>query len=273
MFKTTAFEVWRHEQELPKLITLIKELDDNLAGGLPLGIVTELCGAPGTGKTQFCLQLCLNVQFPEQMGGLGGKAFYIDTNQDFSPYRLKELAEDMEQRFQHTFKKLYSNIASPSASSQIHNFQAGNLLKNVSYVYCTNYTDLMAIIHNFRNIFKEDLRFKLIIIDSFSFCIRQLDDVKLRTRIIYEILNDLQILAVEYNVAVIITNELTTRHIDNNWIVAPALGDSHTHKINQRLILSQEADKEHRVVLIDKSVLCDKIAVRFKITSNGIRSI
>lgn len=53
MFKTTAFEVWRREQELPKLITLIKELDDKLAGGLPLGIITELCGAPGTGKTQF----------------------------------------------------------------------------------------------------------------------------------------------------------------------------------------------------------------------------
>ena len=24
-----------------------------------------------------------------EMGGLGSKAFYIDTNQDFSPYRLK----------------------------------------------------------------------------------------------------------------------------------------------------------------------------------------
>lgn len=53
MFKTTAFDVWCKEEELPKLITLIKDLDDHLGGGLPLGMLTELCGAPGVGKTQF----------------------------------------------------------------------------------------------------------------------------------------------------------------------------------------------------------------------------
>ncbi|KAI8129896.1 DNA repair protein RAD51 like protein 3 [Lucilia cuprina] len=263
MFKTTAFEIWRHEQSSPKLITLIKELDDHLAGGLPLGLVTELCGAPGAGKTQFCLQLCLNVQFPVQMGGLGGKAFFIDTNQDFSPYRLKELAEHMEHHFQHTFKKLYSNIA--TTCSAFKDFCTPQLLQNVSYVYCHDYVELMSTIHNFRNIFKDDLKIKLIIIDSFSFCLRQLDDVKLRTRINYEILNDLQTLAMEFNVAVVITNELTTRHVDNQWLVAPALGDSHTHKINQRLLLSHDEERGYHVVMVDKSVLCDKISIGFKV--------
>ncbi|KAM7359625.1 RAD51 DNA repair protein spindle D isoform 2-T4 [Cochliomyia hominivorax] len=205
------------------------------------------------------------------MGGLGAKAFYIDTNQDFSPQRLKELADQMEQRFQQSFQKLYSNAAS---SSPFHSFCASNLLENISYVYCPNYSDLMAVIYNFRNIFKEDLSYKLIIIDSFSFCLRKLEDVTLRTCIIYEILNDLQILALEYNVAIIITNELTTRNIDNNWIVAPALGDTHTHKINQRFILSQDdSNKDLHVIMVDKSVLCEKIAIRFKIKSSGISSV
>lgn len=108
----------------------------------------------------------------------------------------------MEQRFQHTFQKLYATEVSSSSSSPFHNFCSQNLLQNVSYVYCSNYLELMAIVYNFRNIFKEDLKFKLIVIDSFSFCIRHLEDVTLRLRILYEILNDLQSLALEYNVAV-----------------------------------------------------------------------
>lgn len=53
--------------------------------------------------------------------------------------------------------------------------------------------------------------------------------------------------------------------MDNNWLVAPALGDSHTHKINQRLILSRDLDHDYHVVMIDKSVECNKIAIRFKV--------
>ena len=64
---------------------------------------------------------------------------------------------------------------------------------------------------------------------------------------------------------VIITNELTTRCVDNNWFITPALGDSHTHKINQRLILSHDEDKDYNIVMIDKSVICSKIAIRFKV--------
>lgn len=110
----------------------------------------------------------------------------------------------MEPRFQHTFDKLCANTAS-SSSSSTHNFKSANLLQNVSYVYCSNYIDLMATILNLRNIFKEDFKLKLIIIDSLSFTIRQLEDVSLRTRIVYEILTDLQALALEFNVAVMIS--------------------------------------------------------------------
>jgi len=32
------------------------------------------------GKTQICMQLCVNVQIPECLGGLGGQAVYIGIN-------------------------------------------------------------------------------------------------------------------------------------------------------------------------------------------------
>ncbi|XP_075145516.1 DNA repair protein RAD51 homolog 3-like isoform X2 [Haematobia irritans] len=54
MFKTSAFAVWKKEEETKKIITLIKDLDDQLLGGIALGYITELCGSSGCGKTQMC---------------------------------------------------------------------------------------------------------------------------------------------------------------------------------------------------------------------------
>ncbi|XP_013119520.2 DNA repair protein RAD51 homolog 3 [Stomoxys calcitrans] len=264
MFQTSAFTYWRKEEESKKIISLIKDLDENLLGGISLRLITELCGGSGSGKTQLCLQFCINVQLPEEAGGLGSKAYYVDTNQGFSPYRLKEIAKHMETRCHQTFQKFHK---------QCTDFKLENILQNISYVYCNNYKDLMAIVLNLRNILNEDKKLKLIVIDSFSFILRQLEDVSLRTRVNYEILTDLQNLALEFDIAIIITNELTTRCIGNNWLVCPALGESHAHKINTRLLLSRDPNEDYHIVLIEKSVLCDKLAFRFKIKPGGIRSV
>ena len=60
--------------------------------GIPLGQVTEICGAAGTGKTTLALQLALDVQMPPAFGGAGGGALYVDTEGGFFPERLNELA-------------------------------------------------------------------------------------------------------------------------------------------------------------------------------------
>ncbi len=39
--------------------------------------MTELCGAPGIGKTQFSIQLAVNTHIPESHGGVAGEAVYI----------------------------------------------------------------------------------------------------------------------------------------------------------------------------------------------------
>ncbi len=62
-----------------------KCIDELLGGGFENGIVTQLYGASGTGKTNICIQLAI-----ETVRG-GGKVVFIDT-EGFSAERFKQIA-------------------------------------------------------------------------------------------------------------------------------------------------------------------------------------
>ncbi|RVE71130.1 hypothetical protein OJAV_G00071700 [Oryzias javanicus] len=49
----TALELLQREKECGSVTTFSSQLDRALKGGLPVGKVTEICGAPGVGKTQL----------------------------------------------------------------------------------------------------------------------------------------------------------------------------------------------------------------------------
>lgn len=49
----TALELLQKEGEFRSIVTFCSRLDDALGGGIPVGKVTEICGAPGVGKTQL----------------------------------------------------------------------------------------------------------------------------------------------------------------------------------------------------------------------------
>ena len=55
--------------------------------------ITEFFGEFGSGKTQIVHQMCVNVQLPQEKGGLNGHVFYIDTENTFRPDRIKQMAE------------------------------------------------------------------------------------------------------------------------------------------------------------------------------------
>lgn len=73
------------------LPTRLKGLDAALCGGIPFGVVTELVGPAGIGKTQFCLKLSLLASLPSSYGGLNGHVMYIDTESKFSSRRMIEI--------------------------------------------------------------------------------------------------------------------------------------------------------------------------------------
>lgn len=73
------------------LPTGLMGLDKALCGGIPFGVVTELVGPAGIGKTQFCLKLALLASLPANYGGLDGHVIYIDVESKFSSRRLIEI--------------------------------------------------------------------------------------------------------------------------------------------------------------------------------------
>ena len=49
----SALDMLKAEQQLLSIVTFSAQVDEMLGGGVPLGKITEICGAPGVGKTQF----------------------------------------------------------------------------------------------------------------------------------------------------------------------------------------------------------------------------
>ncbi|KAL1918989.1 uncharacterized protein VTP21DRAFT_2370 [Calcarisporiella thermophila] len=107
--KFTAHELLNTEK---MLTTGDSQLDQVLGGGVVVGGgITELFGESGTGKTQFCMQLCLTVQLPEENGGLDGEAIYMACETKL-PLRLLH-------RLLPTFRTRFPSLPI-NASSRIH---------------------------------------------------------------------------------------------------------------------------------------------------------
>jgi DNA repair protein RadA len=83
LFSTAATEL--QIQNVMRVPTGCKSLDNLLNGGIEAGVVTQFYGGPGSGKTQLCHTLC--VMLPTNYN-----AIYIDTEGGFRPERIQEIA-------------------------------------------------------------------------------------------------------------------------------------------------------------------------------------
>jgi DNA repair protein RadA len=87
----TGKDVFEQRKEVRKLGTRVPDLDALLGGGLETQAITELYGEFGSGKSQIVHQMAVNVQLPEDDGGLNGSAIYIDTENTFRPERIEQM--------------------------------------------------------------------------------------------------------------------------------------------------------------------------------------
>ena len=82
------------ENEDPfRLSTGSKGVNELIGGGFPIGLVTEIFGENGSGKSQCCFTASVITTQPTKDGGLDGHVIYIDTEGTFRAHRIKEIAE------------------------------------------------------------------------------------------------------------------------------------------------------------------------------------
>ena len=89
----TATEIYKRRQDIGKISSGTSALDTLFDGGVETQAVTEVYGEFGSGKTQFCHTMCVNVQKTKEEGGLDGGVLYIDTENTFRPERIVSIAK------------------------------------------------------------------------------------------------------------------------------------------------------------------------------------
>ncbi|KAI8915265.1 RAD51-like protein c-like protein [Powellomyces hirtus] len=266
LVSVSALTALTRERQRSFVTTSCKAFDEMLGGsGVPAGRVTEICGAPGMGKTQIGMQLCVNAQILSSQGGEHGEAIYIDTEGSFIVERVVEIAEA-------TLKAL--NAGKDSQDSQtIEQF-----LSRIHVFRIHSYVEQVALINQLDDFLTEHPKVKVLIIDSIAFHFRQnFADMGLRTRLLNGMAQHLRRFAEEFDLAVVMMNQMTTRVTrgqgsdNDSSVLVPALGDSWGHACTNRIILCWQY--EVRYASLVKSPNLQECTIPYAITSKGVRDV
>ncbi len=152
-----------------------------LNGGIRVGMLTDVFGASGSGKTQLCFQLCVNCTKSINKQGLDASVLFIDTTNTFRPERIIGMA------------KCYG----------INN----EILDKIYFHKVYNVTDQMTVLKKIPML--ENL--KLVIIDNisdlFSFEYTQSLSAEKHMKLM-RLMHELALYAINCDVAIVITNNV-----------------------------------------------------------------
>ncbi|AWR94480.1 DNA repair and recombination protein RadA [Acidianus brierleyi] len=186
----TALEVKKERANVRKITTSSQALDGLLGGGIETRTMTEFFGEFGSGKTQICHQVSVNVQLPPEKGGLSGKAVYIDTEGTFRWERIEAMAKAQ-------------GIDPDSAMS------------NIYYMRAINTDHQIAIGDDLQELINKDPAIKVVIVDSVTSHFRAeyvgRENLAVRQQKLNKHLHQLVRLAEVYELAVIVTNQVMSR--------------------------------------------------------------
>ncbi|KAJ3132987.1 Meiotic recombination protein dmc1 [Geranomyces variabilis] len=251
----TGTEVEARRKSVIRISTGSKELDSLLGGGVQSMSITEAFGEFRTGKTQLSHTLCVLAQLPASMGGGNGKAAFIDTEGTFRPERIKQIAT----RFGVDGEAALDNIAVARAHNSEHQME---LLNHLAARLC------------------EERQYRLVVIDSIMALFRtdysgrgELAD---RQQKLNQMLVKLTRIAEEFNVAVFITNQMTSDPGGGLTFVAdpkkPIGGHVLAHASTTRLYLRKGRGESKMCKIYDSPDVPEAEAV-FQITEGGIADI
>jgi len=239
-----------------KLNTGSSSLDDLLGGGFESGSVTELFGEFRCGKTQICHALSVIAQLPSSMGGHNGKVLYIDTEGTFRPERIRQIAEA---------RQVPANV----------------VMDNILYARCYTSEHLVQLlVEAIGHMVQSADKFALVVIDSIMGVFRVdfsgRGELSERQQCLGRVMNKLQKLSEEFNITVIITNQVMADPSGGVVSFMPAIpkpigGHVLAHMSTTRLSL-RKGRGEQRVCKIFDSPSLPEGDCTFEIWSGGIRN-
>jgi RecA/RadA recombinase len=186
---STAQVVLQRRRSVIRITTGSKELDAILGGGVETGSLTEIFGEFRTGKTQLVHTMCVTCQLARESGGGAGKVIVVDTEGTFRPERVAEIA-----------------------TKRFH-LDADEVLDNIRISRVFNVDDQVdANLAIAALLADDDAPTRLIIIDSVTNLWRQdyvgRGELSERQQRLNSYLADLKRICEEFNVAVILSNQV-----------------------------------------------------------------
>jgi len=245
----TALEIKKERATLPKITTGSKNLDALLGGGVEVKTITEFFGEFGSGKTQLCHQLAINVQLPPEKGGLSKKAVYMDTEGSFRWERIESMA-------------------------RAQGLDPDQAMENIYYNRVVNSDHQMAVVEELKDLIPKE-GIGLVIVDSITGHFRAeypgRENLALRQQKLNRHLHQLMSLAELYDVAVVVTNQVMARPDVFYGDPTVAIG-GHVlyHAPGIRVQLKKSRGNRRIARIVDAPHLPESEAV-FAITEAGIR--
>ncbi|KOM44233.1 hypothetical protein LR48_Vigan05g183800 [Vigna angularis] len=261
----------RNETLAGHLPTRLKGLDDALCGGIPFGVLTELVGPAGIGKTQFCLKLSLLASLPASCGGLDGRVIYIDIESKFRSKRLIEIGIN-------SFPEIFHKKG-----------MAQEMAGRILILRPTSLSEFAESLYQIKvSLLQQQV--KLLIIDSMAaLVLGEHECGTTRQQALGWHVSFIKSLAEFSRIPVVLTNQVRSQSGDESRIYSfqaqsrsiikdnPATYDSHlvaalginwAHAVTIRLVL--EARSGQRFIKLAKSPISPPLAFPFKITSSGV---
>ncbi|MFB6145957.1 MAG: DNA repair and recombination protein RadA [Candidatus Nanohaloarchaea archaeon] len=236
-------------KKMKKISTGGEELDELLGGGVETQSITEAYGEYGSGKTQLAHQLAVNVQLPEEEGGLGRGVVFIDTEDTFIPERIEQMA---------------------NANGQ----DVDEVLDNIHVARAYNSDHQMLLADEAQDIMGEE-DIGLLIVDSLTAQFRAdyvgRGELAPRQQKLNRHMNTLLRLANSHNAAVVVTNQVMSNPDQMFGDPTKAIGGHIVaHNSATRMYL-RKGKKGTRVArLVDSPYLPEGEAV-YEITEDGIK--
>ena len=248
---SSATDFDKLRKEILYITTGSSELDKLLGGGIETGSLTELIGEFRTGKTQLCHTLAVTCQLPFENGGGQGKCLWIDTEGTFRTERIKPIAE----RFGLDPEVVMDNIAYARAHNSDHQLK---LLTGASAMMAEAHYSLL-IVDSSTSLYRTD------------YCGR--GELSARQMNLGQFLRNVQRLADEYGIAVVLTNQVVSQ-VDGASMLAsdpkkPIGGNIMAHASQTRLWL-RKGRADTRVCKIYNSPSLPEAETTFQITNGGI---